>query len=70
MVKNENLKKIFFCSFCVIMSLHARNCVCSLACGQYKKTKRKQLRKQLLKGPKNVKKINFEKRKELIFLLS
>ena len=32
-------KKIFFCSFYVIMSLHAKNCVCrsnGLACGQYK----------------------------------
>ena len=69
-VKNENFqKKIFFCSFYVIMSLHAKNCVCrsnGLACGQYK-DKEEKTPKKTLKGPKNVKNENFEKRKKTFF---
>ena len=37
-------KKIFFCSFYVIMGLHAKNCVCrsnGVTCGQYKDTEEK-----------------------------
>ena len=37
-VRNENFQKKFFCSFCVKMSIHAKNCVSrlnGLACGQY-----------------------------------
>jgi len=49
------------------MSLHAKNCVCRLngvACGQYK-DKEEKTPKTFLKGPKNVKNVNFEKRKKL-----
>ena len=50
-VKNENFqKKIFFCSFYVIMSLHAKNCVCrsnGLACGQYKDKEGKNNQKSI-----------------------
>ena len=48
------------------MSLHAKNCVCrsnGLACGQYK-DKEEKTQKKTLKGPKNVKNENFEKRKK------
>lgn len=38
-VRNENFQNnFFFCSFCVKMSIHAKNCVSrlnGLACGQY-----------------------------------
>ena len=51
------------------MSLHAKNCVCrsnGLACGQYK-DKEEKTPKKPLKGPKNVKNENFEKRKKNFF---
>ena len=51
------------------MSLHAKNCVCrsnGLACGQYK-DKEEKTPKKTLKGPKNVKNENFEKRKKNFF---
>ena len=72
-VKNENLQKknIFFCSFYVIMSLHAKNCACKsngVACGQYKDKEEKTLKK-VKKGHKNVKNENFEKRKETFFTI-
>ena len=41
-------KKYFFCSFNVIMSLHAKNCVCrsnGVACGQYKDKEEKNSEK-------------------------
>ena len=63
---------IFFGSFYVIMSLHAKNCVCrsnGLACGQYK-DKEEKTPKKTLKGPKNVKNENFEKRKKKLFSYS
>ena len=48
-VKNENFqKKYFFCSFYVIMSLHAKNFVCrsnGVACGQYKDKEEKNSEK-------------------------
>ena len=56
-------------SFYVIMSLHAKNCVCrsnGLACGQYK-DKEEKTPEKFLKGPKNVKNENFEKRKKTFF---
>ena len=64
-------KKMFgvFCSFYVIMSLHAKKCVCrsnGLACGQYK-DKEEKTPKKILKGPKNVKNEIFEKRKKTFF---
>ena len=69
-VKNENFqKKFFFCSFYVIMSLHAKNCACrsnGVACGQYKDKEEKTLKK-VKKGHKNVKNENFEKRKKTFF---
>ena len=69
-VKNENFQKtFFFCSFYVIMSLHAKNCVCrsnGLACGQYK-DKEEKTQKKTLKCPKSVKNENFEKRKKKFF---
>ena len=72
-VKNKNFQKIFFfCSFYVIMSLHAKNCVCrsnGLACGQYK-DKEEKTPKKTLKGPKNVKKWKFRKTEKLLFSLS
>ena len=67
--KLKIFQKIFFCSFYVIMSLHAKNCVCrsnGLACGQYK-DKEEKTPKFFLKGPKNVKNENFEKRKKAFF---
>ena len=67
--KMKIFKNIFFCSFYVIMSLHAKNCVCrsnGLACGQYK-DKEEKTPKKTLKGPKNVKNENFEKRKKNFF---
>ena len=51
------------------MSLHAKNCVCrsnGLACVQYK-YKEEKTPKKTLKGPKNVKNENFEKRKKKLF---
>ena len=60
---------LFFCSFYVIMSLHAKHCVCrsnGVACGQYK-DKEEKTPKKTLKGPKNVKNENFEKRKKTFF---
>ena len=51
------------------MSLHAKNCVCrsnGVACGQYK-DKEEKTPKKTLKGPKNVKNENFEKRKKNFF---
>ena len=56
-------KKYFFCSFNVIMSLYAKNCVCRSNVVANTKTKRKQT----LKGPKNVKNRNFEKQKKTFF---
>ena len=59
----------FFCSFYVIMSLHAKNCACrsnGVACGQYKDKEEKTLKK-VKKGHKNVKNENFEKRKKTFF---
>ena len=48
-VKNKNFQKIFFfCSFYVIMSLHAKNCACrsnGVACGQYKDKEEKNSEK-------------------------
>ena len=48
-VKNENFQKICYsCSFYVIMSLHAKNCVCrsnGVACGQYKDKEEKNSEK-------------------------
>ena len=46
--KIKFFKKIFFCSFYVTMSLHAKNCVCrsnAVACGQYKDKEEKTLKK-------------------------
>ena len=72
-VKNKNFQKIFFfCSFYVIMSLHAKNCACrsnGVACGQYKDKEEKTLKK-VKKGHKNVKNENFEKRKKTFFLIA
>ena len=69
-VKNENFQKtFFFCFFYVIMSLHAKNGVCrsnGLACDQCK-DKEEKTQKKTLKGPKNVKNENFEKRKKNFF---
>ena len=48
-VKNENFQKnIFFCSFYVTLSLHAKNFDCTSAgvsCGQYKDKEEKTLKK-------------------------
>ena len=67
-VKNENFQKnFFFCSFYVIMSLHAKYCVCrsnGVACGQYKDKEEKTLKK-VKKGHKNVKK--FRKTEKNLF---
>ena len=72
-VKNENFqKKIFFCSFYVTLSLHAKNFDCTsigVSCGQYKDKEEKTLKKTK-KGPKNVKNENFEKRKKNFFTLA
>ena len=49
------LKKHFFCSFYVIMSIHAKNCVCRRRMGWLvanTKTKRKKLKKNALKTSK------------------
>ena len=64
--KMKIFKRYFFCSFYVTMSLHAKNCVCrsnAVVCGQYKDEEEKNPKKTL-KGPKNVKHENFEKRKK------
>ena len=68
--KMKIFKKNFFFFFYAIMSLHAKNCVCrsnGLACGQFKDKEEKTPKKNL-KGPKNVKNENFEKRKKAFFL--
>ena len=63
-VKNENFqKKIFFCSFYVTLSLHAKNFDCTsigVSCGQYK-DKEEKTRKKTKKGSKNVTNDNFKK---------
>ena len=51
------------------MTLHTKNCVCrsnGVTCGQYK-DKEEKTPKKTLKGPKNVKNENFEKRKKTFF---
>ena len=62
-------KNIFFCSFYVTLSLHAKNYDCTsigVSCGQYKDKEGKKLKKTK-KGPKNAKNENFEKRKKNYF---
>ena len=70
MVKNQDFQKHFFCSFYVLLSLHAKNIFCrsnGVTCGQYKDKEEKKnsekSEKKALKKPKmkisEIEKTNF-----------